>query len=459
MFESLAERLDSVWKRLRGRGALSERDVDEALREVRLALLEADVNFRVVRDFLAKVRERAVGDEVKRSLTPGQQVVKIVHDELTALMGSGPEGERQARLTQAPQPPTVILLCGLNGAGKTTTAAKLGVWLQRQGRKPLLVAADLQRPAAVEQLRTLGRQAGTAVLDPEPGDTPPAVDARALTEADRTGATHVIIDTAGRLHIDDELMAEIREVKARCRPHEVLLVVDAMTGQDAVNVATGFSEGLGIDGLVLTKLDGDARGGAALSARAVTGKPIKFVTTGERLDGLEPFHPERIASRILGMGDVLSLIERATAGVDATAARQMQERLRKQTFGLDDFLQQMQQVRRMGPLEQILGMLPGAGGMKALKGAQVDEREVGRVEAIIHSMTPDERRRPEIIDASRKRRIAAGSGTRVQDVNRLLRQFEEIRKLLKGFAQGRTRIPAMPGMPGMPQKSPFGRRR
>ena len=455
MFESLAERLDSVWKRLRGRGALSERDVDEALREVRLALLEADVNFRVVRDFLAKVRERAIGDEVRRSLTPGQQVVKIVHDELTALMGGGQDGQG-ARLAQAPQPPTVILLCGLNGAGKTTTAAKLGLWLQRQGRKPLLVAADLQRPAAVDQLKTLGRQAGIPVLGPEPGDIPPAVAARALAEADRTAATHVLVDTAGRLHIDEDLMAEIREVKARCRPHEVLLVVDAMTGQDAVNVATGFADGLGIDGIVLTKLDGDARGGAALSARAVTGKPIKFVTTSERLDGLEPFHPERIASRILGMGDVLSLIERASAEVDATAARQMQERLKKQTFGLDDFLQQMQQVRRMGPLDQILGMLPGGGAMKALKGAQVDERELGHVEAIIHSMTPEERRRPEIIDASRKRRIAAGSGTRVQDVNRLLRQFEEIRKLLKGLTQGRGRIPAMPGLP--PQ-APFGRRR
>jgi signal recognition particle subunit SRP54 len=444
-----------VWKRLRGRGALSERDVDEALREVRLALLEADVNFRVVRDFLAKVRERAVGDEVRRSLTPGQQVVKIVHDELTALMG-GPGGPA-ARIAQAPEPPTVILLCGLQGSGKTTTAAKLGLWLQRQGRRPLLVAADLQRPAAVEQLRTLGRQAGLPVLGPDPGarETPPELAARALAEAERTAATHVIVDTAGRLHVDEELMAEVREVRRRCHAHEVLLVVDAMTGQDAVNVARGFAEGLGIDGIVLTKLDGDARGGAALSARAVTGKPVKFVTTGERLDALEPFHPERIASRILGMGDVLSLIERATAEVDADAARRMQERLRRQTFGLDDFLQQMQQVRRMGPLEQILGMLPGVGAARALKGVQVDERELGRVEAIIRSMTPEERRRPEIIDASRKRRIAAGSGTRVQDVNRLLRQFEDIRKLLKGMAGGRGRLPALPGGP-LP---PFGRRR
>jgi signal recognition particle subunit SRP54 len=452
LFESLAGRLDQVWKRLRGRGALSEHDVDEALREVRLALLEADVNFKVVRDFLAKVRERAIGDEVKKSLTPGQQVVKIVHDELTALMGGA-----GARIAQAPEPPTVILLCGLQGSGKTTTAAKLGAWLQRQGRRPLLVAADLQRPAAVEQLRTLGRQAGLPVLGPEAGggESPPDVAARALAEADRTAATHVIVDTAGRLHIDPDLMEEVRQVRQRCHAHEVLLVVDAMTGQDAVNVARGFSEGLGIDGIVLTKLDGDARGGAALSARAVTGKPIKFVTTGERLDALEPFHPERIASRILGMGDVLSLIERATAEVDAGAAQRMQERLRKQIFGLDDFLQQMQQVRRMGPLEQILGMLPGGRAMKALKNTQFDEKELGRVEAIIHSMTRDERRRPEIIDASRKRRIAAGSGTRVQDVNRLLRQFEDIRKLLKGMVNARGRMPALPGAP-LP---PFGRRR
>ncbi|HVB09340.1 MAG TPA: signal recognition particle receptor subunit alpha, partial [Bacillota bacterium] len=318
MFESLSERLDQVWKRLRGRGALSERDVDEALREVRLALLEADVNFRVVRDFLAKVRERAVGDEVRKSLTPGQQVIKIVHDELAELMG-GPG----ARIAQAPEPPTVVLLCGLQGSGKTTTAAKLAAWLLRQGRKPLLVAADLQRPAAVDQLKTLGRQAGVAVLAPEPNsrETPPELADRARAEADRTGCSHIIIDTAGRLHIDADLMQEIREVRDRCRPHEVLLVVDAMTGQDAVNVATGFAEGLGIDGIVLTKLDGDARGGAALSVRAVTGKPIKFVATGERLDALEPFHPERIASRILGMGDVLSLIERATAEVDADAAK------------------------------------------------------------------------------------------------------------------------------------------
>ena len=431
MFESLAERLDSVWKRLRGRGALSERDVDEALREVRLALLEADVNFRVVRDFLAKVRERAIGDEVRRSLTPGQQVVKIVHDELTALMGGGQDGQG-ARLAQAPQPPTVILLCGLNGAGKTTTAAKLGLWLQRQGRKPLLVAADLQRPAAVDQLKTLGRQAGIPVLGPEPGDIPPAVAARALAEADRTAATHVLVDTAGRLHIDEDLMAEIREVKARCRPHEVLLVVDAMTGQDAVNVATGFADGLGIDGIVLTKLDGDARGGAALSVRAVTGKPIKFVGTGEKADALEVFHPDRLASRILGMGDVLTLIERAQAGVDLRQAREMERKLRKNQLNLQDFLDQLRQMRRMGPLDQFVSMLPGAA---KLKGLQVDEGQLTRMEAIINSMTPRERSEPGIIDGSRRKRIAAGSGTKVQDVNRLLRQFDQTRKLLRNVSE------------------------
>jgi signal recognition particle subunit SRP54 len=446
VFESLAERLEGIWKRLRGRGALSERDVDEALREVRLALLEADVHFRVVRDLLARVRERAVGAEVLQSLTPGQQVVKIVHEELTNLMGG-----TQARLAVAPQPPTVVMLCGLQGSGKTTTAAKLAAWLQRQGRPTLLVAADLQRPAAVDQLQTLGRQAGAAVVVPQPGESPPEVAARGVAEAARSGAAYVVIDTAGRLHVDEALMAEIREVRRRAKPHEVLLVVDAMTGQDAVNVAKGFAEGLGIDGIVLTKLDGDARGGAALSVRAVTGKPVKFVTTGERLPALEPFHPDRIASRILGMGDVLSLIERAQAEVDAEAARKLGERLRKQTFTLEDFLQQMQQVRRMGPLEQLLGLLPGAGALKELRNARVDERELARLEAIIRAMTPEERRRPEIIDASRKRRIARGSGTRVQDVNRLLHQFEDIRKLLKGMARGR-KLPALPG--GLP---PFGR--
>lgn len=431
MFDSLAGRLDAVWKRLRGRGALGERDVDEALREVRLALLEADVNFRVVKDFLGRVRDRAVGAEVRQSLTPGQQVVKIVHEELTALMG----GATPARLAPAPQPPTVVLLVGLQGSGKTTTAAKLASLLVRQGRQPLLVAADLARPAAVEQLVILGRQVGVPVVAPEAGERPPAVAARGVAEARRLGRDTVLVDSAGRMHVDEPLMAELREVRAQARPHQVLLVVDATTGQDAVNVATGFAQGMGLDGVVLTKLDGDARGGAALSVRAVAGVPILYAGVGEKTDALEPFHGDRMAARILGMGDVLSLVERAEQAFDRDQARKLEEKLRKSTFTLADFLEQMQAVRRMGPLDQLLGMIPGMG--RALKGVQVDERELGRTEAIIQSMTAEERRRPDIVDASRKRRIARGSGTRVQDVNRLLRQFEEVRKLMKLGARGR----------------------
>jgi signal recognition particle subunit SRP54 len=437
MFESLAERLDAVWKRLRGRGALTERDVDEALREVRLALLEADVNFRVVRDFLGRVRERAVGAEVRQSLTPGQQVVKIVHDELTALMG----GAAPARLAPAPAPPTVVLLIGLQGSGKTTTAAKLAHLLARQGRQPLLAAADLARPAAVEQLSVLGRQVGVPVIVPQGGEGPADVAARALAEARRLGRDTLIVDSAGRLHVDEALMAELREVRSRVRPHQVLLVVDATTGQDAVNVAQGFAQGMGLDGVVLTKLDGDARGGAALSVRAVAGVPILFAGVGEKVEALEPFHPDRMAARILGMGDVLSFVERAEQAFDREQARRMEEKLRRASFTLEDFLEQMQAVRRMGPLEQILGMLPGAG--RALRGVRVDERELGRTEAIIRSMTPEERRRPDIVDASRRRRIARGSGTRVQDVNRLLRQFDEIKRLLRAGARG-GRLPFGP---------------
>ena len=434
VFESLTQRLDSVWQRLRGRGRLTAQDVDEALREVRLALLEADVHFKVVKDFVTRVRERAVGDDVLQSLTPSQQVVKIVHEELCALMGA-----TSARLALASQPPTVILLCGLQGAGKTTFAAKLAGWLSRQGRHPLLAACDLQRPAAVEQLMINGRQVGIPVVGPEAGDGPADVAARAVERARRLPADTVIVDTAGRSQIDADLMSELCAVRDRVRPHEVLLVLDAAAGQDAVNVARGFAQGVGVDGVALTRLDSDARGGAALSVRSVIDRPIKFIGTGERLDAIEPFHPERMASRVLGMGDVLTLIERAEAAFDQKKAQEMQQRVKTQGLTLEDFLEQLQAVRRMGPLEQVLGMIPGLGGKLRAAGGmpQVDEREIGRVEAIIRSMTPDERRRPEIINGSRRLRIAHGSGTAVADVNRLLRQFDEIRKLLKGVAQGR----------------------
>ena len=438
MFESLSQRLEGAWRRLRGRGRLTPADVEEALREVRLALLEADVHFKLVRDFVERVRAKAVGEEVLQSLTPAQQVVRIVHDELCALMGG-----TLTRLAVAPQPPTVILLCGLQGAGKTTFAAKLAGWLLRQGRHPLLVAADLQRPAAVQQLQVNGAKVGVPVVAPQPGQGPADVAAAGWEEARRLPADTLSIGTAGRSQADGELMAELRTVVDRVRPHEVLLVLDAMAGQDAVNVARGFAEGIGVDGIVLTRLDSDARGGAALSVRAAIDRPVKFAGTGERLDAIEPFHPDRMASRILGMGDVLSLIEQAEAAMDRDQAAAMQKRLQTQGLTLEDFLEQMQAVRRMGPLEHVLGMLPGLGPLRQLKaaagtgGLQVDERELGRVEAIIRSMTPQERRHPDVIDGSRRRRIARGSGTAVQDVNRLLRQFEDVRRLWKGVAQGR----------------------
>ncbi|MBX5464568.1 MAG: signal recognition particle protein [Clostridia bacterium] len=452
MFDQLSERLRATFQRLRGRGRLSERDVDEALREVRLALLEADVHFRVVRDFIQRVRERAVGEEVLASLTPGQQVIRIVHEELTRTMGSG-----EARLAVSPRPPSVYLLAGLQGSGKTTTVAKLGYWLRRQGRRPLLVAADLARPAAVEQLQVLGAQAGVEVFS-RPGATDAVEVARqALEQAVRAGHDAVLVDTAGRLEIDEALMVELERMKQALHPTEVLLVLDAMTGQAAVHVAETFHRRLGVDGLILTKLDGDSRGGAALSVREVTGRPIHFAGTGERLEGLEPFHPERMAGRILGMGDVLTLIERAQQAFDAEQARAMEKKLRDASFTLEDFVQQLRQVRRMGPLDQLLALLPGMGALKGLRGVQVDERELARLEAMVLSMTPEERRRPEIIDGSRRRRIARGSGTQVQDVNRLLRDFEQVRKLMKNMAAG---LPAgrsgrgavLPGAPGGAQR-------
>jgi signal recognition particle subunit SRP54 len=429
VFSGLGEKLQATLKKLRGKGKVSEKDVTEAMREVRMALLEADVNLKVVKEFVAAVKERALGAEVMDSLTPGQQIVKIVHDELTKLLGGS-----TSRLALSPKPPTVLMLVGLQGAGKTTTAGKLAVNLRKAGRHPMLVACDVYRPAAIEQLRILGKQTDIPVFSLDGVNDPVKIALQGKEAAMKQGRDLVIIDTAGRLHIDEKLMQELKLIKGAVAPHEILLVVDAMTGQDAVNVAESFNTSLGVDGLIMTKLDGDTRGGAALSSKTVTGKPIKFITTGEKLDALEVFHPERMASRILGMGDVLTLIEKAEQSYDRAKAEALEKKMRSQTFTLEDFLDQLQQVRNMGPLDQLLGMIPGMAGAKQLKDFQPDEKELGRVEAIIYSMTPLERRKPEVIDGSRRRRIAAGSGTSVQDVNRLLKQFEQARKMMKQFS-------------------------
>lgn len=445
-FEGLSDRLQDIFRKLRGKGKITEEDVKVAMREVRLALLEADVNFKVVKEFVARVKDRAVGREVLGSLTPGQQIVKIVHDELTELMGGS-----ESKLNLSSKPPTVIMAVGLQGAGKTTTVAKLAKNLIKQGRRPLLVACDIYRPAAIKQLQVLGEQTGTPVFSM--GQQNPVNIARASLEHARSNNRDIVIlDTAGRLHINEELMDELASIKEQVNPNEILLIVDAMTGQDAVTVADSFHEQLGLTGVILTKLDGDTRGGAALSVKAVTGCPIKFVGMGEKLDALEPFHPDRMASRILGMGDILSLVEKAQASFDQEKAREMERKIRQQEFTLEDFMQQMQQMRSMGPLEDLLGMIPGMGKqMKDIKG-QVDEKELARVEAIIQSMTSGERRDPSIINGSRKKRIARGSGTRVQEVNRLLKQFEESRKLMKQFAD----MGAKKGRRGMPPiKFPF----
>lgn len=431
-FSNLTEKLQAVFQKLRGKGKLSEADVNAALREVRLALLEADVNYAVVKDFIEKVRVRAVGQEVMQSLTPAQQVIKIVYEELTALMGTSYAG-----LAQPSKGPAIIMLVGLQGSGKTTTAAKLALYLRRQGKRPFLVAADVRRPAAVEQLQVLGRQIQVPVYS-QAGTDAVTVARQGVAEAQRLGHDVVLIDTAGRLHIDAALMEELRAMREAVAPTEILLVVDAMTGQDAVNVAKSFHAELGLDGIILTKLDGDTRGGAALSVRAVTGCPIKFTGVGEKLEALEAFHPSRMASRILGMGDVLTLIEKAQASVDAAQARELEKKLRQQEFTLEDFLAQLRQLRKMGPLEEIIGMLPGAGAVKELKNLRVDEKELTKIEAIICSMTPEERRFPHIINASRKRRISQGSGTTVQDVNRLLKQFAQTQKLLRQLAEARV---------------------
>jgi len=440
MFDSLSERLQGVFRTLRGEARLSEPVVESALREIRMALLEADVNFKVVKAFTDRVRERAVGQDVARSLTPGQQVVKIVRDELVALFGDAQGGLRPSKSS-----PQAILLLGLQGAGKTTAAAKLAKWLVRQGRHPLLVSTDVRRPAAIEQLNVLGRQAGLRVFDPAGELSPVARATGALTEARQLGFDIVIVDTAGRLHIDDTLMQELTAIRDAVEPDNALYVADAMTGQDAIKSAGEFNRRVGVTGVVLTKLDGDARGGAALSVVAVVGVPIAFVGVGERLEDLEPFQADRLVSRLLGMGDVLSLIERAEQVVDRDEAERLGQKLRSDDFTLEDFLAQLKTLRRMGPLEQVLGMLPGMGSLKQLGDAKPDEAQLDGVEAIISSMTPAERRSFRIIDGSRRRRIAKGSGTTVEDVNRLLRQFQQMRKMLKavggaGAGGGRGRM-------------------
>jgi signal recognition particle subunit SRP54 len=434
MFDNLSERLNSAFKRLKGYGKLSEENIQEGLREVRLALLEADVNYKVVKDFMARVKERAVGQDVMESLTPGQQVVKIVHEELIALLGGHNKG-----LELAGRQPAVILLVGLQGSGKTTTAAKLARWLKSKGRKPYLVPADVYRPAAIEQLKILGDQLRIDVFPSGPAASPVDIARQSVAKAESTRLDTVIIDTAGRLHIDEALMGELREINAAVSPQEILLVADAMTGQDAVNVAQKFDQELSITGIVLTKLEGDARGGAALSMRAVTGKSIKLIGIGEKLDALEPFHPDRIANRILGMGDVLSLIEKAQDTIDKKKALELQDKLKTDTFTLEDFRDQLRQIRKMGSLEQIISMIPGLNKMKQLKGLAPDEKELIQVEAIINSMTIQERRNYSIINGSRRRRIAKGSGTAVQDVNRLLKNYAAMNKMLKKMRKSKFR--------------------
>ncbi len=432
-FEGLSEKLNETFKRLRGKGRLTESDVRTGLREVRLALLEADVSYKVVKDFIAKVTERCVGSDVLESLTPAQQIVKIVNQELTELMGGS-----NARLSSASKGPTVVMMVGLQGAGKTTNCAKLAGHMRRQyGKRPLLVACDVYRPAAITQLQVVGKQLDIPVFEMGQGD-PVRIAREALKYAADHGNDLVFLDTAGRLHIDEQLMDELKNIKANIHPHEILLVVDAMTGQDAVNAATAFDEALGIDGVLLTKLDGDARGGAALSIRAATGKPIKFVGTGEKLDMIEPFHPERMASRILGMGDMLTFIEKAEQQYDEKQAKKLEEKLRKNRLTLSDYLDQMEQLQKMGDLSQIASMLPGNLG-KGLDASRIDEKQMAHSKAIIQSMTPRERENPQILNASRKRRIAAGCGLEVVDVNRLLKSFEALQQLTKSLTKGKMR--------------------
>ncbi len=429
MFENLSSKLETVFKKLRGHGKLTEENIQEALKEVRMALLEADVNFKVVKDFVQTIQQRAIGQEVVGSLTPAQQLIKVVQEELTVLMGGAGEG-----IHLSGSPPVPIMLVGLHGSGKTTTAGKLARYFQEKKKRPYLIPADVYRPAAIEQLQKLGQELGVEFYSPQASQTPLDISLKGREAALRKGYDPIIIDTAGRLHIDEALMLELREIKSQIKPKEVLFVADAMTGQDAVNIAKSFNERLGIDGIILTKMDGDARGGAALSIKAVTQKPIKFVGVGEKLDALESFHPDRMASRILGMGDVLTLIEKAEAAIDEKKAKELERKIRKDSFTLEDFKDQLQQIRKMGSLESLLGMIPGLPRkMAGLGEAMVDEKELGRVEAIINSMTPRERTNHQIINGSRRLRIANGSGTTVQEVNQLLKRYAEARKMMKRF--------------------------
>lgn len=429
IFENLADRLQETFKKLRGHGKLTADDVNATMREIRIALLEADVNFKVVKDFIKKIKERAVGQEVLESLTPAQAVIKIVNEELTVLMG-----QTQSHINISPKAPTIIMMVGLQGAGKTTSAGKLGLMFKKQGKHPLMVAADIYRPAAIKQLQVLGNQIDIPVFAKEDCKDAVRIANEAIDYAKSHANDIVIIDTAGRLHIDENLMQELKSIKEDVKPHEILLVVDAMTGQDAVNVAESFNNDLGLDGVILTKMDGDARGGAALSVKAVTGCPIKFVGAGEKLEALEPFYPDRMASRILGMGDVLTLIEKAQTAFDAEEAKKMEKAFRKNEFTLDDFLSQLNQVRKLGSFENILGMIPGMGGLKKKLGdvdIDMNGKEIKHIEAIIRAMTPEEKRNTKIINGSRRKRIAMGSGTKVQEVNKLLKQFDEMKKMMK----------------------------
>jgi signal recognition particle subunit SRP54 len=455
-FESLANRLQKVFSKLRGKGKLTEDDVNEALREVRLALLEADVNFKVVKEFIAKVKARAIGQEVLQSFTPAMVVVDIVNKELTELMGGS-----QSKLARSNRPPTVILMAGLQGAGKTTASAKLAKMLLQQNHRPLLAAGDIYRPAAIKQLQVLGEQIKVPVFTMGDQVSPVEIAKNALQHAKDHGNDYLIVDTAGRLHIDESLMDELKQITEAIKPDEILLVVDAMTGQESVNVAESFHNQLTLTGVVLTKLDSDTRGGAAISVKAVTGCPIKFVGMGEKMEALEPFHPERMASRILGMGDMLTLIEKAQEGIDMEKAKEMERKMRTAEFTFDDFLDQMEQVKKMGPLDQIIDMLPGANKMKGIKDIKVDDKQLARVAAIVKSMTKQERQNPDILTPSRRKRLAAGSGNTVQEVNRFIKQFDDMRKMMKQFSsmmgpKGPKGLKGLKGKMGKGMKFPFG---
>ena len=446
IFEGLADKLQGALGKLKSKGKLTEKDVKDAMREVKLALLEADVNFKVVKDFVKKVQERAVGQDVMESLTPAQHVIKIVNEELTSLMG-----DVQSKIMISPKPPTVIMMVGLQGAGKTTTSGKLGGYFKKQGKKPLLVACDIYRPAAIKQLQVVGEKLDIPVFSMGDKESPVNIAKAGYNHAVKNNHDLVIIDTAGRLHIDETLMTELQNIKSEVKPHEILLVVDSMTGQDAVNVAQSFNDALGVDGVVLTKLDGDTRGGAALSIRAVTQKPIKFIGMGEKLDDLEPFHPDRMASRILGMGDILSLIEKAQENIDLEKAKELESKIKKQDLDFEDFLEQMEQIQKMGPLNKVIEMIPGMGQVKDQLGdIDMNNKEIVRTKAIVQSMTIEERRNPSILNASRKKRIARGSGTSVQDVNRLIKQFGEMKKMMKMFTGTQKSMKKRGGFAGLP---------